>query len=103
MDFKEKVDLILAEKGLDQKELAHKLQLNHMVFNKNLSKNKITGDTINAFAEFMPDVDLNWLLKEQPAELKISDDLENYSNKHLEDITEAIGILERVKKKMSRK
>lgn len=102
MDLKDKVKKICREMGLEQKQLAEVLELNHMVFNKNLSKGKVTSDIINAFAEKLPNIDLNWLIKTEDKFMVVNDFKEDYKSSSVEEIQKAIDILENLKKQMSR-
>ena len=88
--------------GLEQKRLAEVLELNHMVFNKNLSRGKVTSDMVNAFAEKLPKVDLNWLVKSDERLMVVNDFREEYKSSSAEEIQKAIDILENLKKQMSR-
>jgi len=94
MDFKEKIETICAKKNLNQKQFAEHLNLNHIVFNRNLRGNKITPDFIESIIKFMPEIDLNWLLKE-PSVNEVNEPASEYKKYRnpQEKIKEAISIL----------
>jgi transcriptional regulator with XRE-family HTH domain len=64
MILSEKIDLFIKEKGMSQKELAAEIGLNYVVMNRNILANKLTIDFILAMVKTYPEVDLNWLIKE---------------------------------------
>lgn len=49
MELREKIEVIIKEKGWSQKQFAESLGLNHISFNRNMNNNNITGDMIKAF------------------------------------------------------
>jgi hypothetical protein len=102
MNLKEKIDKILSDYNLEQKQLAEKLQLNHMVFNRNLSKNRITGDLVNAFAEHFPEINLNWLVKDEPKLDMVGEDSEKYQLDSTQKLKQAMELIRQVKEEMTR-
>lgn len=103
MELKEKIEVIIKEKGFSQKQFAESLGLNHISFNRNMSNNNITGEMIKAFIEHLKDVDLNWLFKnEDNGTLELNESREAiYSNMKLNKLNEAMKILEELKRDLS--
>lgn len=64
MDFKNKITDFRNSKGLSLQDLAKELDLTYDVMNRNIRNNKITTEFMFAIARRYPEVDLNWLFKE---------------------------------------
>ena len=102
MELKEKIEVIIKEKGWSQKQFAESLGLNHISFNRNMNNNNITGDMIKAIIEHLKDVDLNWLFKnENNGTLELNEPGEEYGSKKISKLNEAIKILEGLKRDLS--
>lgn len=102
MELREKIEVIIKEKGWSQKQFAESLGLNHISFNRNMNNNNITGDMIKAFIEHLKDVDLNWLFKnEENGTLELNEPGEEYGNGKVNKLNEAIKILEQLKRDLS--
>ena len=102
MELKEKIEVIIKEKGCSQKQFAESLGLNHISFNRNMNNNNITGDMIKAIIEHLKDVDLNWLFKnENNGTLELNEPGEGYVSKKVSKLNEAIKILEQLKRDLS--
>ena len=102
MELKEKIEVIIKEKGCSQKQFAESLGLNHISFNRNMNNNNITGDMIKAIIEHLKDVDLNWLFKnENNGTLELNEPGEEYGNRKVNKLNEAIKILEQLKRDLS--
>ena len=102
MELKEKIEVIIKEKGWSQKQFAESLGLNHISFNRNMNNNNITGDMIKAIIEHLKDVDLNWLFKnENNGTLELNEPREEYGSKKISKLNEAIKILEGLKRDLS--
>lgn len=102
MELKEKIEVIIKEKGCSQKQFAESLGLNHISFNRNMNNNNMTGDMVKAFIEHLPDVDLNWLFKsDEVAPLELNEPDEEYGKVSVRKLTEAIKILEQLKRELS--
>lgn len=102
MELREKIEVIIKEKGWSQKQFAESLGLNHISFNRNMNNNNITGDMIKAFIEHLKDVDLNWLFKnDENGTLELNEPGEEYANRKVNKLNEAIKILEQLKRDLS--
>lgn len=102
MELKEKIEVIIKEKGCSQKQFAESLGLNHISFNRNMNNNNITGEMIKAFIEHLKDVDLNWLFKnEDNGTLELNEPGEEYGNVSVRKLTQAMKILEELKRDLS--
>ena len=102
MELKEKIEVIIKEKGCSQKQCAESLGLNHISFNRNMNNNNITGDMIKAIIEHLKDVDLNWLFKkDENGTLELNEPGEEYGSEKLNKLNKAISILEELKKDLS--
>ena len=102
MELREKIEVIIKEKGWSQKQFAESLGLNHISFNRNMNNNNITGDMIKAIIEHLKDVDLNWLFKnENNGTLELNEPGEEYGSKKISKLNEAIKILEGLKRDLS--
>lgn len=99
MDFKEKIEAICLKKNMNQKQFAEFLELNHIVFNRNLRTNKVTPDFIEGIINNMPEIDLNWLLKDDSVNM-VNEPLESYKalTNPKDKLKEAIRILNEVSK-----
>lgn len=102
MDFKEKIEKICKDKNLTQKQLAEHIGVNHIVFNRNIGLNRITSDMVLGFINHLPEIDFNWLLKEEEL-LVLQEPSERYEIglKPQEEIEKAIKILQNVSKHLS--
>lgn len=102
MELREKIEVIIKEKGWSQKQFAESLGLNHISFNRNMNNNNITGDMIKAFIEHLKDVDLNWLFKnEDNGTLELNEPGDGYGNVSVRKLTQAMKILEELKRDLS--
>lgn len=100
MELEKKIKLICNKVGVStKKDLAFKLGLNEVVFNRNVRENKLTGDMILAIAEFT-NVDMNWLLRNN----KENEIILNESNSNeVTKINNIIKELEILKSELTRK
>ncbi len=102
MDLREKIQAIIKEKGVSQRKFAESIGVNHISFNRNMNNNNITGEMVKAFIEHLPDVDLNWLFKSGvKVPLGVNEPNELYGNFSEKKLTEAIKLLEELKKELS--
>ena len=107
MKLEEKIKIICEKEGCSSNtSLAKKLELNHVVFNRNIREGSITGDMIKAIAKYT-NTDMNWFLKddiETTSELLIaSEPNEDYGNNDVKNLSKIIEELNQLKEKMSRK
>lgn len=63
MEYKEKIDQILRERGLNRKKIAERLDLDYSGLTFTINKNQISLVLIKGLIKEFPDIDLNWLLK----------------------------------------
>ena len=102
MGLKEKIDFLMKEKGLNQKEFADLIGVNYIVFNRSYSKNNFTGEITKSLIEKLPDVNYNWLFKDsEESVFVVNEPQEVYSDSKLNRITEAMLILDELKKELS--
>jgi transcriptional regulator with XRE-family HTH domain len=102
MELREKIDLVIKEKGFSQRKFAESIGLNHISFNRNMKSNNITGEIVKALIEHLHDVDLNWLFKnENNGTLELNEPGEEYGSEKLNKLNKAISILEELKKDLS--
>lgn len=105
MELREKIEVVIKQKGLSQRKFAELIGLNHISFNRNMKSNNITGEIVKALIEHLQDVDLNWLFKnEDNGTLELNEPGEDgYASLELRKLNSAIKILEELKKDLTRK
>lgn len=102
MELREKIEVVIKEKGLSQRKFAESIGLNHISFNRNMKSNNITGEIVKALIEHLQDVDLNWLFKnEDNGTLELNEPEEEYGNKKVSKLNQALKILEELKRDLS--
>lgn len=102
MELREKIELIIKRKGVSQRKFAESIGVNHISFNRNMNNNNMTGEMVKAFIEHLPDVDLNWLFKsDEDAPLEVNEPDEEYGNVSVRKLTQAMKILEELKRDLS--
>jgi transcriptional regulator with XRE-family HTH domain len=102
MGLKEKIDFLMKEKGLNQKEFADLIGVNYVVFNRSYSKNNFTGEITKSLIEKLPDVNYNWLFKDSEEFMfVVNEPQEVYGDSKLNRITKAMLILDELKKELS--
>ena len=102
MELREKIEVVIKQKGLSQRKFAELIGLNHISFNRNMKSNNITGEIVKALIEHLQDVDLNWLFKnEDNGTLELNEPGEEYGNEKVIKINQALKILEELKRDLS--
>lgn len=94
MDFKDKIEIIIKERNISQKDFADIINVNHVVFNRNVNNNNLTGDIIKGVAKYT-DIDLNWFVRDlgnENREIHI-----NHNTMALDKINEMMKILNELK------
>ena len=102
MELAEVIKKIGSLKGLNQKELANFLDINYETFNRNIKKNKLTGDLILSIAKNIPEIDLNDFIKGKGLNV-LNEPGETYEQNSIGKINLAMRLLEEVKKEITRK
>ena len=100
----EKLEIVINRSGLNQKEFAEKIGMNHIVFNRNLKKGNFSAEMIKGVILNIK-VDLNWLFYEMtPAELDmVNEPQEEYTVDTAYKVNKAIELLEELKSDLTRK
>ncbi|WP_445458391.1 hypothetical protein [Flavobacterium sp. HNIBRBA15423] len=101
MNFKDKIELILKSKAISQKDFADMIGVNHIVFNRNLQANNLTGDLIKAIG-LNTDVDLNWLVKNEKVDF-VNEPSTNYEVGPIARINKVMEILNELKEEIKSK
>ena len=103
MESIEKLEIVIKRSGLNQKEFAEKIGMNHIVLNRNLQKRNFSAEMMKGVIMYV-DVDLNWLFdKKTRKELAIVNEPEAEHNENSEDkINKAIELLEELRNDLSR-
>jgi transcriptional regulator with XRE-family HTH domain len=66
MDFGEKLALLLKEKGLSQAKFAREMEVNSVSVNQYIKGTRTPPvEFIQKVIDYFPEVDLNWLLREE--------------------------------------
>ena len=91
MSLKEKVTELCNMWNITQEKLSEELELNYQVMNRNIKANKITIDFILRMSIIHPEVDLNWLIKDE----KIQEVSEPTSLYPIDDPIEIISTIEK--------
>lgn len=86
MNLSEKIEAFIKEKGLTQKELAKILDMNYTVMNRNIVANKLTIDFILAMSRTYPELDLNWLIKDDYIPYVTAEPIARYETARPDDI-----------------
>jgi hypothetical protein len=99
----EKLEIVIKRSGLNQKEFAEKIGMNHIVLNRNLQKRNFSAEMMKGVIMYV-DVDLNWLFdKNTRKEFGIVNEPEAKHNENSEDkINKAIELLEELRNDLSR-
>ena len=102
MELREKIEVVIKQKGLSQRKFAELIGLNHISFNRNMKSNNITGEIVKALIEHLQDVDLNWLFKnEENGTLELNEPGEQYGNEKVNKLNQALKILQELKGDLS--
>lgn len=102
MELREKIEVVIKQKGLSQRKFAELIGLNHISFNRNMKSNNITGEIVKALIEHLKDVDLNWLFKnEENGTLEFNEPGEQYGNEKVNKLNQALKILQELKGDLS--
>lgn len=64
MTFQEKIIAFIKERKMSQASFANELGVNYTVMNRNIRENNFTTEFMYALAKRYPEIDLNWLFKE---------------------------------------
>lgn len=104
MESVEKLEIVINRSGLNQKEFAEKIGMNHIVFNRNLKKGNFSAEMMKGVITNI-NVDLNWLFdKMTPGELDmVNEPQEEYTANTAYKVNKAIQLLEELKKDLTRK
>lgn len=70
-----KIRNILTLKGINKRDLAAKIKVQESLLSKWLSKDKITAAFLYKLIELWPDIDLNYLLKDESNDYNIEDSI----------------------------
>lgn len=100
MSLKQKIKKIMDDNGISTEiQLAGILDLNYVVFNRNVKADKLTGDMIMAFANSETiKVDLNYLAREVNSKImQVEEQPIDYSLSDEDKIDQAIKLLKEVK------
>ena len=103
MESVEKLEIVINRSGLNQKEFAEKIGMNHIVFNRNLKKGNFSAEMMKGVITNI-NVDLNWLFdKMTPGELDmVNEPQEEYTANTAYKVNKAIQLLEELKKDLTR-
>lgn len=104
MVLKEKIEELMLNNGISsQKDLANRLNLNYVVFNRNVDSNNLTGDMIKAFAnDTTLKFDLIKLIRGESSDTEAEKLVSEPSNS-LEKLNLAMSLLEEIKEELSRR
>lgn len=104
MELRGKIDFLMKEKGLNQKEFADLIGVNYIVFNRSYSKNNFTGEITKSLIDKLPEINLNWLFKDEVIQdevFSVNEPEEVYGDPKLNKLSEAMKILEELKQDLS--
>ena len=101
MDLKDKIKEICIAKGLNKRTLSEKLDLNYVVFSRNVRNNTVTPDLLGALKSTFPDIDLNWLYSDVDKKISLVEETrEKYEISDSTKLDQAIKLLQEVKKNL---
>ena len=104
MVLKEKIEEIMSNNGIStQKDLANRLNLNYVVFNRNVDSDNLTGDMIKAFAnDTKLKFDLIKLIRGESSDTE-AEKLVSESPSSIDKLNLVMSLLEEIKEEMSRR
>jgi putative salt-induced outer membrane protein YdiY len=104
MVLKEKIEEIMSNNGIStQKDLANRLNLNYVVFNRNVDSDNLTGDMIKAFAnDTNLKFDLIKLIRGENANIEDENSVSE-SPSSIDKLNLVMSLLEEIKEEISRK
>ena len=106
MTYEEKVNKIFTEKKTNKRKFAITVGLDYSGMNLKIKKNEISLQFIKGLIELYPDVNLNWILKdnknndyklEDETILVVQENNEPFANIYLEKFNKAMALLQELK------
>ena len=96
MTFNEKVEEFFAKKDLSNREVARMMNYPEQLISRHMHSDKLSITWIQRLLEAFPEIDMNYLLKDEKTISMVQDEREEYKNKTvviIDEIEERLGEL----------
>lgn len=101
MTFNEKVEEFFDKKGLSNREVARMMDYPEQLISRHMHSDKLSITWIQRLLEVFPDIDMNYLLKDQNIEM-VQEPGEEYNKKSVDIIDEIEDKLKELKSLVTR-